>query len=133
MTNQENDPIRKMLNQRLELQRYLIAKSWDDEAFKQELLSDPKGTLSKELEQQLPENVKVQVIEEEADTIYLLIPKKPNQPDIEEELSEEALDAVAGGGSVVAAWKWMPALNDMISRINPAVMDRIQGFNMGGF
>ena len=134
MTGSEQDPIREMLAQRLELQRYLIAKSWDDEEFKQELLSNPKAVLSRELEQDLPDNVKVQVIEGDADTIYLSIPPKPTEEaSIEEELSDEALDAIAGGAGaaitvVGAVGDERSAFGSLYRQLNPSVVNKLQRF-----
>lgn len=79
---------------RSEFEAELIAKSWKDEAFKQELIDNPKAVYARELGQQLPENLKIRVMEETADTIYLALPKTPQ---VSEELSDEALEAVAGG------------------------------------
>ena len=79
---------------RRELESELIAKAWKDEAFKQELINNPKAVYTRELGQQLPENLIIRVVEETADTIYLALPRSPQ---VSEELSDEALEAVAGG------------------------------------
>lgn len=92
MTEQKKD--------RRELESELIVKAWKDEALKQELISNPKAVYARELGQQLPENLTIRVLEETADTIYLVLPKSPQ---VSEELSDKALEAVAGGdGHVVA-------------------------------
>lgn len=44
--------------------------------------------------QQLPENLTIRVLEETSDTLYLALPKSPQ---VTEELSDKALEAVAGG------------------------------------
>lgn len=79
---------------RQELESKLIAKAWQDEAFKQELISNPKAVYARELGKQLPENITIRVMEETPDTIYLAL---PTSPQVSEELSDEALEAVAGG------------------------------------
>ncbi|MEP0790641.1 NHLP leader peptide family RiPP precursor [Funiculus sociatus GB2-C1] len=79
---------------RNELEAKLVAHAWQDEAFKQELVSNPEAAIERELGQKMPEGANVQVLEETGDTFYLIIPKKPGV----EELSEEQLEAVAGGG-----------------------------------
>ncbi len=78
---------------RRELESNLIAKAWKNEAFKQQLMSNPKSAIA-EAGISLPENIKVEVIEETAQTFYLVIPQPPSQ---EEEFSEADLEAVAGG------------------------------------
>lgn len=80
---------------RREFETELIAKAWKDAAFKQELLSNSKAVYARDLEQQLPEHLEVRVVEEDSNTLYLVLPKSPQ---VSEELSDEALEAVAGGG-----------------------------------
>ncbi len=79
---------------RKDLEAQLIAKAQADQAFRQALLSDPKATIEKELGGSLSESVSIKVVEETADTLYLVLPAA------EGELSEDALDAVAGGISM---------------------------------
>jgi Nitrile hydratase, alpha chain len=86
------------LQSRQELESKLIAKAWQDETFKQELFSNPKAAFAKEMGQPLPENVEIRVLEETPTTFYIVVPKNP---EVSEELSDEALEAVAGGGSNV--------------------------------
>lgn len=85
---------------RREFESELIAKVWKDEAFKQELISNSKAVYARELGQQLPENLTIRVMEETSDTIYLAL---PTSPQVSEELSDEALEAVAGGWHFVTS------------------------------
>jgi hypothetical protein len=59
------------------VERRLIEKSIEDDAFRQRLLEDPKGAVEDELGTQLPEEVRVVTVEETADTIYLVLPGTP--------------------------------------------------------
>ena len=59
---------------RQEMERRLIEKSVEDEAFRRRLIEDPKGAAEQELGTQLPEEVRVVAVEESADTIYLVLP-----------------------------------------------------------
>lgn len=91
------------LKSRLSIEGGLISKAWKDEAFKQELLSNPKAVISRELGTQIPDNVEVKVLEETPTSLYLALPVKPSIG-AEGELSDEELEAVAGGsikGSIV--------------------------------
>ena len=59
---------------RAEIERTLVQRSLQDDAFRQRLLADPKATVEQELETQLPEGVEVTVVEESEQTIYLVLP-----------------------------------------------------------
>jgi hypothetical protein len=83
---------------RAEMERRLIEKSLEDEAFRQRLIEDPKGAVEQELGRQLPEEVRVVAVEESADTIYLVLPSTPMASGESVELSDPDLESVAGGG-----------------------------------
>ncbi len=74
-------------------QRYLqlAARAWADPAFKARLLAEPKAALA---EQGIayPPGVEVEVHENTPAMVHLMLPPKPS-----DELSDEQLDAVAGG------------------------------------
>jgi hypothetical protein len=77
----------------------LIIRSIEDDAFRQELLSQPNTVIERELGITLPEGTAVRVVEEERNIRYLVLPQRPDSLE-DDELSEEALEAVAGGGDV---------------------------------
>jgi hypothetical protein len=81
---------------RAEMERRLIDRSLEDEEFRQRLLDDPKGAIEQELGSRLPESIEVRVVEESADTIYLVLPSASPLGQ-GSELSDQELDAVAGG------------------------------------
>jgi hypothetical protein len=82
---------------RAEMERRLIERSLEDEAFRQRLLADPRAAIEQELGTQLPESIEVRAVEETSEIIYLVL---PSASPIGQggELSDQELDAVAGGG-----------------------------------
>jgi hypothetical protein len=59
---------------RAEVEGRLIQRSLAEEVFRQRLLDDPKAAVEQELGTRLPQGVQVRVVEESADTIYLVLP-----------------------------------------------------------
>jgi Nitrile hydratase, alpha chain len=82
---------------RAEVERTLVQRSLQDEDFRRRLLDDPKGTLEQELGDRLPEDVEVRVVEETAESIYLVLPSASPLVGEGGELSDEELQRVAGG------------------------------------
>jgi hypothetical protein len=81
---------------RAELERRLIERSLEDEVFRQQLLADPRAIIEREIGTQLPEGLRVEAVEETADTIYLVLPSASPAGE-GAELSDRELEAVAGG------------------------------------
>ena len=82
---------------RAEVERSVVQRSIEDEEFRQRLLDDSKGTLEQELGDRLAESTEVRVVEESADTIYLVLPSTSVVGGEGGELSDQELEAVAGG------------------------------------
>jgi hypothetical protein len=81
---------------RAEMERRLVERSLEDDVFRQQLLSDPRAIIERELGTQLPEEVTVVAVEETSDTIYLVLPSSSPLGG-GAELSDRELEAVAGG------------------------------------
>jgi hypothetical protein len=75
------------------LNQQVIARAMKDPDYRQMLLDNPRAALGQAFGQELPAHVQVKVIEQEPDTIYLLLPRDSES----QELNEEELDSVAGG------------------------------------
>ncbi len=75
----------------------VVAKAWTDEGFKQRLLSNPTEVLRAE-GVPVPEGNEVRVVENTARLTYLPLPARPG------DLSDEQLDAVAGGFTSGLSW-----------------------------
>ncbi|MBW4450416.1 MAG: NHLP leader peptide family RiPP precursor [Spirirestis rafaelensis WJT71-NPBG6] len=95
--------ISQAMNTRFDFEQKLIQRAWEDEAFKQELLSNPKAVFARESGEELPKDIEFEVIQETTNKVYLVLPTNP-APDITQELSEEALETVAGGIDGCTVW-----------------------------
>jgi hypothetical protein len=90
---QQNEKKQKL---ELELKAYLTIKCLQDEKFKQEFLKNPKATFEREFKCKLPANAQVNVVQETENSKWFVLPQV-NQT---EELSEEDLKTIAGGGPI---------------------------------
>lgn len=73
-----------------EMLKQIVEKSALDAEFRQQLLSDPKTTISEELGITMPESMTVKVHESDMQTVHLALPPDPN-------ITEEQLEAVSAG------------------------------------
>ena len=73
----------------------IVARAWRDEAFKQQLITNPKKVLT-DAGMTVDEGVEVQIIEDTATTRHLVFPVKPTGG---QALSEDQLELVAGGST----------------------------------
>ena len=80
----------------------IIAKAWRDPAFKTELIANPAAALKAE-GMDVPAGMAVTVVENTDKHFHLVLPHQPT-----EELSDEALDGVAGGVGMRGPWGWEP-------------------------
>ena len=74
-----------------QMRAHIIAKASEDETFRDNLLSDPKTTIEGELGVTIPEGMTVQVHENTAQSVHLVLPSSSR-------LSDADLRAAAGGG-----------------------------------
>jgi len=82
---------------RRDLETALIEKCWKNPDFREQVVSDPKGMLERQTGKALPEDLKIYVHEEDANTVHFSIPPAPSNIT---ELSDEDLERVAGGTDV---------------------------------
>lgn len=85
------DPDDLPASQRTGPRGVLVAKAWNDPAFKQALLADPKAAASAALGVEFPASIKLTVFEQTDNPLYVVIPFRPPA------LSDADLDKVAGG------------------------------------
>ena len=73
-----------------EMLAHIVEKSSLDEAFRQQLLADPKSAISEELGISIPESMNIEVHESDMQTVHLALPPDPN-------ITEEQLEAISAG------------------------------------
>jgi Nitrile hydratase, alpha chain len=71
-----------------------VSRSWSDAAFKKRLLANPREAL-RDAGVDIPSHVQVNIAEDSASVINLVLPADPTG-----ELSSRQLEGVAGGGSL---------------------------------
>jgi hypothetical protein len=87
----KSDP--QAVKQGEEILRGVLARSATDMEFRQKLVSEPRAAFSEYTGREVPESFNVAFVENQADATIVL----PNAIDSEAELSEQELEAVAGG------------------------------------
>ena len=73
-----------------EMLRQIVDKSALDTEFRQQLLSDPKSTITEELGITMPESMNIVVHESDMQTVHIALPPDPN-------ITEEQLEAISAG------------------------------------
>ncbi len=81
-----------------EFEKRIIEKAQADATYKQRLLSNAKAVFEEELGQKLPADLEIQVLQQSMKKLYLLLPIELDELARSQALSEEQLEAVAGGG-----------------------------------
>ena len=82
--------------QRKQLEQQLIEKTMKDPEFRKRLLDNPKSVIEEETGVELPLSVNFKILTEDPQTVYLVLPFIPAQPD-QPELTEAELEMIAGG------------------------------------
>ena len=82
--------------QRKDLEQMLIEKALKNEDFRKQLIENTKVTIEQEMGMKIPEPMKIKIVEEDPQTIYLVLPYVP-AGETQVELSEIELQDVAGG------------------------------------
>jgi hypothetical protein len=106
MENQDHVPsiTSPSTSSREELEQHLRARAWKDDAFRQEFLTHPKAILERDYAQyfpgsQIPSELSIKVVEEEEQSICLVLPPKLSDEQLSElePIDDKELLSVAGG------------------------------------
>ena len=92
--------IKEALTKRKDHEVEVMAKAFTDDKFRADLLKDPKAVLEKERGKPFPAGLQIRVMEEPPNTVTLVLPRKPEPVSGTGELSDEALEQVAGGAII---------------------------------
>ncbi len=86
---------------RKQKEQTLLQHALEDGEFRSALMANPRETISTELGINIPSDADVRIIEEPANSFYVVLPTNVAEGD---ELSDELLEAVAGGWWVELLW-----------------------------
>ena len=81
---------------RRDVDQEIATKAATDAAFRKKVLADPKAVLA-DMGLTVRDSIKVNVVEESASDVYLVIPKASASAAAGDDLSDDALEAVAAG------------------------------------
>jgi hypothetical protein len=80
---------------RKDIKEALVRAALKDEAFRESLLANPKFAVERALGTTLPDRLKVVLLQEADDLMYIVLPK--DFPDDTASLSDAELETIAGG------------------------------------
>ena len=86
------------LSSRKDFEEKIVSRALKDDAFRQQLIDNPRNVLQSELGATLPADVEVRVVEEQPNSYYLVLPPKEASS---AELSDADLEPVAGGTGIL--------------------------------
>jgi len=86
------------MNQKQQFEQKLLEKAMKDEAFRKQLIENPVVAIEAETGWNIPDTLHVKVLEEDAETFYLVLPPV-GEVNGKGELADDELNEVAGGGS----------------------------------
>ena len=84
------------MNPRQQIEQQLIEKAMKDESFRKQLIENPGAAIEAETGMKIPYGMKIKLLEEDHQTVYLILPAT-NLKNSELELSEAELESVSGG------------------------------------
>jgi len=82
-------------SKRPEFEAQIMERAARDPNFRERLKSNPRETISHELGISIPADLTIEIVEDTASTVHLVLPPATANP--REELSEGDLEGVAGG------------------------------------
>src|SRR4051812_38038289 len=100
----------------------IVTKALKDQGFRQRLVKDPKAVIEQELGIHFPEGVSVQVHENSAAVVHLVLPGA--EVAVQQGLSDQDLAAVAGGVNLATGG---PVLKGGVPTLSPTTLPPLGG------
>jgi hypothetical protein len=83
-------------DQKKAFEKKIIEKAMKDDSFRKHLLENTRDAIEQELGLKVPSSVNIKILEENAGTVYIVLPPSPTGSETGE-LSEAELQSVSGG------------------------------------
>jgi len=92
-----------MKDLKFKLENQLIEKAMKNDAFRKQLLENPRTAFEQETGILLPSSIMIRVLQEDHNNYYIVLPPIQSEAN-ESELTETELVSVAGGGGFPGLW-----------------------------
>lgn len=111
----------------------VINKAWDDDSYRAQLIAEPAVAIKSATGYEVPAGAKIVVVDEtDPSVVHFHLPPEPNFDDME--LTDEQLEAVAGGEfvllSVATTW-WISGI--VSAAVTSAVASAAVGASQNGY
>jgi hypothetical protein len=99
------EQLREMLRARYAVEKRILLKAYEDPSFREQLLVDAKQAIASFEENRIPEEIEYIAFLEQPNSLEIVLPATPQPVVTSEELSDETLEQVAGGGTHIVTDK----------------------------
>lgn len=117
---------------RKDFENQIIKKAWRDPEYKERLINNPKLVIEEELKAIDPnfkfsQDIDINVITEENNKIYIVIPEDPEKKEKERQITEDEINDIDGGSIIVLVFYAVAVAVQIAAAANAAVAGNVAG------